>query len=187
MGRLDESLAEMQVAHRLDPLSCVINGDLGKTLLFARRYNEAIAQLRGVLDDDPNCYVALIWLRMAYSETGKYQEALGVLQRERTFYYSDVDYMIIESEIDARMGHTQRAQNLLVQALRTAQKQHRDSGNFVPLYIALGDKDQAFVWLEKAYSERSNYLSSLKVWGLYDPLRSDPRFVNLERRVKLIP
>ena len=61
-----------------------------------------------------------------------------------------------------------------------------DPGNFVTDYIALGDKDQAFAWLEKAYAEHSNYMSSLKVWVLYDPLRSDPRFGDLERRVKLL-
>jgi DNA-binding winged helix-turn-helix (wHTH) protein len=74
----------------------------------------------------------------------------------------------------------------LAQVLRS-RREHIDPGGVAQIYLALGDKEQAFVWLEKCFATHSNYLSSLKVWPAYDPLRNDPRFLDLERRVKLIP
>jgi Tetratricopeptide repeat len=85
------------------------------------------------------------------------------------------------------MGQTEQARQFQAQLLELAQTEPVDPGLIAAEYINLGDKEQAFAWLEKAYAARSNFMSSLKVWGLYDPLRSDPRFVDLERRVKLIP
>jgi TolB-like protein/DNA-binding winged helix-turn-helix (wHTH) protein/Tfp pilus assembly protein PilF len=187
MGRMDESLAEMRVAQRLDPLSCVINGDMGKTLFFARRYDEAIAQLRSVLEMDPNCYVAVSWLRMVYEETGNYQQTLELFEKEKTFLYTVRDIGGIQAGIYAKMGHTEQARQSLGELLKRAQTEHVDPGLIAATYIELGDKDQAFAWLEKAYAEHSNWMSSLKVWPLYDTLRDDPRFADLERRVKLLP
>jgi TolB-like protein/DNA-binding winged helix-turn-helix (wHTH) protein/Tfp pilus assembly protein PilF len=186
MGRMDESLAEMRAAQRLDPFSCAIEADLGKTLYFARRYDEAAAQLRKALDLDPNCYPALIWLRPLYVDTGRYSQAFEVFDKEQALTSPDVR-LEIQADIYAQMGRTEEARRLLAQLLKLAQKEHVDPGSIAAVYIHLGDKAQAFAWLEKAYAERSNYMSSLKVWGLYDPIRSDPRFVDLERRVKLVP
>ena len=187
MGRMDESLAEMRVAQRLDPLSCAINGDMGKTLFFARRYDEAIAQLHNVLDMDPNCYVAVIWLRMVYEQTGKYRQTLELFEKEKTFLYTHLDIVAIQANIDARMGHSQQARQSLAELLRLARNERVDPGLIAATYINLGDRGQAFAWLEKAYAQHSNWMSSLKVWGVYDPIRNDPRFLDLERRVKLMP
>jgi TolB-like protein/DNA-binding winged helix-turn-helix (wHTH) protein/uncharacterized protein HemY len=186
MGRMDESLAEMRVAQRLDPLSCVIGADLGKTLYFARRYDEAATQLRKALDLDPNCYTALIWLRPVYVDTGKYSQAFEVFDKEQALTSAGGRLEILASTY-AQMGHTEESRRFLAQVLKLAQKEHVDPGSIAAVYNHLGDKAQAFAWLEKAYAERSNYMSSLKVWGLYDPIRSDPRFLDLERRVKLLP
>lgn len=186
MGSLDQSLTEIRVAQRLDPLSCPVNSDIGKTLLFARRYDEAISQLRGVLDMDSNCYPAYAWLRMTYEKTGRYAEAVRLFEKEKEFVGQD-QYLAFQVDIHAQMGQMQQARQFMGQLLELTHKEPVDPGLIASKYINLGDKEQAFVWLEKAYAARSNYMSSLKVWGLYDPLRADPRFIELERRVKLVP
>jgi TolB-like protein/DNA-binding winged helix-turn-helix (wHTH) protein len=184
MGKLDESLAELRVAQRLDPLSPVILADMGKTLYFARRYDEAIAQLRTLQEMDPTAYPAAIWLWKAYVEKGMFDQALDVIEKEKphvpeTFYLCDLAYTY------ARMGDSERARSLLAQFLKI--RGNEDPGGPAMIYVALGEKEHAFEWLEKAYAWRSNFMSSLKVWPAYDPLRNDPRFLDLERRVKLIP
>lgn len=114
-------------------------------------------------------------------------QALELFDKEKTFNHSEIDNRCILAGIYALMGRTEEAQLLLAQTVRIAQKQHVDPGLIAVEYINLGDKDQAFAWLEKAYTERSYFMSSLRVWGLYDPIRTDPRFIDLERRVRLIP
>jgi len=186
MGRIDESLAEIRVARQLDPLSCAVGADVGKTLYFARRYDESISQLRSVLDMDSTCYPAYAWLRQAYEAKGRYAQALQVFEKEKEFA-SRAQQVAFQVNIHARMGQTLQARQFQAQLLELAQTEPVDPGLIAAEYINLGDKEQAFAWLEKAYAARSNFMSSLKVWGLYDPLRNDPRFVDLERRVKLIP
>lgn len=184
MGKLDESLAELRLAQQLDPLSPVILADIGKTLYFARRYDEAIAQLRTLQEMDPTAYPAAAWLWKAYIEKGMFDQALDVIEKEKphvpeTLYLSDLAYT------RARMGDSERARSLLAQFLKL--RGNEDPGSPATIYVALREKEHAFEWLEKAYAWHSNFMSSLKVWPVYDPLRNDPRFLDLERRVKLIP
>lgn len=184
MGKLDESLAELRLAQQLDPLSPVILADIGKTLYFARRYDEAITQLRTLQEMDPAAYPPAIWLWKAYVEKGMFDQALDVIEKEKphlpeTFYLTDLAYT------HARMGDSERARTLLAQFLKL--RGNEDPGGPAMIYMALGEKEQAFEWLENAYAWHSNFMSSLKVWPVYDPLRNDPRFLDLERRVHLIP
>lgn len=184
MGKLDESLAELRLAQQLDPLSAVILADIGKTLYFARRYDEAITQLRALQEMDPTAYPPAIWLWKAYVEKGMFDQALDVIEKEKphlpeTFYLCDLAYT------HARMGDSERARSELAQFLKL--RGNEDPGGPAMIYVALGEKEHAFEWLEKAYLWRSNFMSSLKVWPVYDPLRNDLRFLDLERRVKLIP
>jgi TolB-like protein/DNA-binding winged helix-turn-helix (wHTH) protein/Tfp pilus assembly protein PilF len=186
MGKLDESLAELRLAQRLDPLSIIILTDIGTNLFFARRYDEAIVQLRSVLDLDPNFLIANSYLRMAYIEKGMYPEALQMVEKEKALA-GEVAYLVGMLSVQAPMGHTEQAKKILAQLLSLSKKEHLDPGMIATCYLALADKDQAMAWLEKAYTERSNYMTTLKVWAAFDPLRGDPRFVDLERRVKLAP
>lgn len=187
MGRLEESLAQLRVAHHLDPLLLAISSDIGKTLFFSRRYDEAIEQLQGVLEQDPTFSEAYEWLWKAYAEKGMYSQALDIIiQREKpyvpqTYYVSDLSW------IHARMEDSAQARKLLTQFIELSKQEHVDPGAVALDYIALGDKEQGFAWLEKAFAAHSNFMSSLKVWPAYDPVRNDPRFIDLERRVKLIP
>lgn len=185
MGRLDEALAALRVAQRLDPVSPIILTDIGKTLYFARRYDEAIAQLRRALDLDPT-FPANGWLLEAYLEKGMYEQALKIIESEKVSG-GRRESVAGSAYVSARMGRREQARKLLAELPNLSQREHVDPGEIATAYLALGDEDQAFTWLERAYAERSNYMSSLKVWPIYDPVRSDPRFLDLERRVNLVP
>ena len=184
MGRMDEALAELRKAQELDPLSPVIAADLGKALHFARRYDEAIAQFRRALELDPDSPQAHAWLEHTYIEKGMYTEAaaeLKVLDRARMVQHR----MHERAYLLAREGRHQEARQLLRDLMQMMPRSYLDPGCIAMLHTALGDKDQAFAWLEKAYLARSSYMTSLKVLPGYDPLRSDPRFDSLVRRVGL--
>jgi TolB-like protein/DNA-binding winged helix-turn-helix (wHTH) protein/tetratricopeptide (TPR) repeat protein len=186
MGKLDESLAELRVAQRLDPLSLVILADIGKTLYFARRYDEAIAQLRAVVEMDPHYFPGVNWLWKSYLEKGMYGKTLEIIQLERGnghegTYIQDLAYL------RARTGDRWESSRLLSKVFKMSEKGHMDPGGIAHVYLALGDKGLVFEWLEKAFAAHSNYISSLKVWPVYDPIRNDPRFIDLERRAKLLP
>jgi TolB-like protein/DNA-binding winged helix-turn-helix (wHTH) protein/Tfp pilus assembly protein PilF len=183
LGRLDDSLNEMHLAQKLDPLSPVILADIGKTLVFARRYDEAIAHLRGVLELYPTFSSAIDWLWQAYAAKAMFPEALEMEKAlgEENNSLAGLAY------IQGRMGHKEQAQRLQAQLLQRAKTRHVDPGMIAAPYIALGDKDQAIAWLNKAYDEHSSYLGSIKVYSVYDPIRNDPRFLELERRIRLEP
>lgn len=184
IGRVDDALAELRKAQELDPLSPVITADVGKELYFARRYDEAIAQFHRALELDPDSPQAHAGLENTYIEKGMYTEAaaeLKVLDRARMVQHR----MFHRAYLLAREGRHQEARQVLRELLLVMQRSYLDPGCIALLHTALGDKDQAFAWLERAYLARSSYMTSLKGLPGYDPLRSDPRFDSLVRRVGL--
>jgi TolB-like protein/DNA-binding winged helix-turn-helix (wHTH) protein/Flp pilus assembly protein TadD len=186
MGRVDDAIAEIRKARQLDPLSAVITVDLGKELFFARRYDEALNELRRGLELDPNFISARNWISDTLLEKGMYLEATAELEKTKTFREESV-YVRQTAYLHARMGHQTEARAELAKALRLSQGKPISSGAVALTYAALDDKDSAFLWLEKAYEGKSSFLTTLKFWTVFDPLRQDPRFVELERRVKLLP
>src|SRR5215472_13164045 len=184
MGRVDEAMAEMHKAQELDPLSAVISTDLGKELYFARRYDDAIVELRRALEFDPNFISAHNWISDSLVERGDYPGAIAELEKTRPFREERV-YVRQSAYLHARMGQRVHARTELAKSLQLSKGKPVSSGAVALTYAALGDKDNAFLWLEKAYAENSSFMTSLKFWTVFDPLRSDPRFVDLLRRVGL--
>jgi len=117
-------------------------------------------------------------------ERGDYPEAIAELEKTRPFREERV-YARQSAYLHARMGRTVQARSELVKSLGLSKGKPVSSGALALTYAALGDKDNAFLWLEKAYAENSSFMTSLKFWTAFDPLRSDPRFVDLLRRVGL--
>jgi len=184
MGRFDEGLAEIQVAEQLDPLSLIISSDHGKILFLARRYDRAIAQNRKTLEMDPNFVLAHSWLAVAELQKGLFSDGIAELEKNRA---SD-DSLFSSAWLVyayAAAGRRAEAQKAVEELRHLTSNRNVDSGLMVVGYIGLGDKEQAFAWLDREYAERSVGLTSLKVNPLYDPLRSDPRFQDLMRRVGL--
>jgi TolB-like protein/DNA-binding winged helix-turn-helix (wHTH) protein/Flp pilus assembly protein TadD len=184
VGRADEAITEIRKAQELDPLSPVIATDLGKELYFVRKYDEALVELRRALELNANFVGAHNWISDTLLEKGMYREAVVELEKTKPFKEERV-YIRQTAYLYARSGRQAEARAALAKSLQLSQGKPVSSGAVALTYAALGDKEQAFSWLEKAYTERSSFMTSLKYWSVFDPLRGDPRFADLLRRVGL--
>jgi TolB-like protein/Tfp pilus assembly protein PilF len=183
-GRTDEALAWTQRAREHDPLA-VSGATMGWILFHARRYNEAIREIRGVLTIKPDDPEALWTLGFALIANGQAEEAIPLL--EKVVSVSDRSPGSIEllATAYAHAGRRPEALRLISELKRRRQKSYIPAGAFINPYLGLGDYDQAFAWFERAYQEKSNILQFLKVHPFFDPVRDDPRFADLLRRVGL--
>jgi TolB-like protein/Tfp pilus assembly protein PilF len=181
-GRFDEAFRESERARQLDPLSLIIAADNGAILYYSRQYDRAIAQFNAVHELDPDFPHAGI-IFAAYVQKGMLAEAEAYLEKQCPDEYawcaSNLTYTY------GRAGKQAQAEKELRKLLALNEREPVDPIVIVPAYIGMGNNDQAMAWLERAYAQRSNGLTGLKVDPLYDPLRGDPRFQNLLRRVGL--
>ena len=190
MGRHDEAIAEIKRAQELDPLSVRLHAEVGYQLYFARRYDQAIEQFKKTIDMDPNYPATYARLGATYLQKGMYEEAVLELEKaraldnspERQGRFAWLAYAYAVS------GHRDKAQQMLAELKEQPKQRHIPPINFAIIYIGLGEKDQAFAWLEKVYEERNGReLGEVRVNPMFDSLRSDARFANLLRRVNLAP
>ena len=184
-GRFDEALRESERARQLDPLSLIIATDNGAILYYARQYDRAIEQFRAVRDMDPN-FPRTGLILQAYTQKGVLAEVRVELEEARKTYGDEPATCSELAYIYGRTGQQAQARQELAKLEQWNQRQPLDPVAFVIAYIGMGNDDQAFAWLEKAYMQHSNAMTTLKVDPLYDPLRSDPRFQNLLSRVGLV-
>jgi TolB-like protein/DNA-binding winged helix-turn-helix (wHTH) protein/Tfp pilus assembly protein PilF len=183
-GRFDEALGESERARLLDPFSLIIAADNGVILYCSRQYDHAIEKFLAIREMDPT-FAPAGWIRRSYAQKGMYAEVLADIEKQRRLY-GDGPWMFSErAYVYGLAGQQARAQVELAKLEDWSRRQPLDPGIFVAPYIGMGNKDQAFFWLEKAYAQRSGAMTWLKVDPVYDPLRSDPRFQNLLRRVGL--
>ena len=185
IGRVDESIAASNRARELDPFSLSISAQRGFLLENARRYDEAIEQLRGVIAMDPNHYQAYWILGHTYAAKGQFDDAIAAAQKAVDLSQRAPGALGILGLAYGLARREAEAKTILDELLKLNESRYVTPAAMVNVYIGLGDKDQAFVWLEKACEERSNYVAYLKVFPILDPLRSDPRFNDLIRRVGL--
>jgi TolB-like protein/DNA-binding winged helix-turn-helix (wHTH) protein len=186
LGRFDEAFSEMERARQLDPLSLIIATDHGEVFYLSRQYDRAVQQFHAVLGIDPGFPRAHFFLEFAYAQMGSFADALADVETWRGT--DDTPWSLtMTSYVSGRSGQPAQARRALDKLLLWNRRRPIDSGSILCAYIALGDKDQTFAWLEKSYSEHSTALTSLKVNPIYDPLRGDPRFQALLRRVGLSP
>jgi tetratricopeptide (TPR) repeat protein len=187
MGRFEEAKAERKRALELDPLSPIFNMAFGATLYFAGQYDEAIAQYKKTIDLEPRFVDTYFYLGQAYEQKKMYAQAIETFQKGITQAERNPFLIAALGHAYALSGERTKAQQALDE-LRDISKQHYVSPYlFAVVYAGLGDKDQTFAWLDKAYQDRSFFLIWLKVEPLFDPLRADPRFQDSLRRVGLMP
>ncbi len=182
-GRFDQALRESEKARQLDPLSLIIATDNAVIYYYSRRYDVAIRRFRGVLELDPDFPRAQM-IRYAYAEKGEFREALASFSNRRIvnkpyWYWSNLAY------IEGSAGHLTEAHRALQNLLRMSREQDVDPAVLTWAYLGIGDKQRAITSLEQAYAKHSNLMTSLKVEPAFDPLRGDPRFQDLLRRVGL--
>jgi len=181
IGEFDEAIAEMKKAAQLDPLSLNVNVDLGRAYYFARQYDLAIAQFRKTLELDANFARTHSQLGLALLEKGQYDEALAELRTGAggpTSIWLGYAY--------ARAGKIAEAKKQLAFQLDVWKTWHNNAAAIASTYVGLGDKDQAFAWLEKDLQNHGS-VYMIKAWPYWDPLRSDPRYQDLLRRIGLPP
>ena len=186
-GRLEEGIAEVNRAKELDPLSLAISAQRGFILENARRYPEAVEQLRRVIEMDPNHYPAHWYLGHTYAANGQLDEAIESLEKASALSGrapGALGFLGLAYGLD---GRKDEANQVLKELLEIKRRHYVSPPALANVYIGLGNRDQAFYWLEKAYQDRSNYMVWLKVFPLLDSLRPDPRFDDLLRRIGLAP
>jgi TolB-like protein/Tfp pilus assembly protein PilF len=183
-GRMEEALDWSRRARELDPLG-VSGNNTGWILFHARRYDEAIHELRSVLAVRPDEAGALWFLGFALIGNGQPREAIVVLEKVVSISDRSPGAIGVLVRAYAHAGRRSDALRLLEELKRRQQASYVPPAAFVNAYLGLGDHEHAFAWLERAYRERSNILQFVKVHPFFDPLREDPRFAELVRRVAL--
>src|SRR6266571_3467915 len=183
MGLFDQGVVELKRARDLDPLSLIINTNLGLNFYFARRYDLAIEQLECALELEPNFFRAHLHLGMCYERKLMYREAIAELEKARSI--SENSWTLAGlGHCHASFGARAEAEKFLDQLLELSRRQFVSCVTIAVVYAGFGNRvDQAMEWLERAYEERSGLLIWLKVWPIFDHLRSDARFVRLLRRI----
>lgn len=183
MGQFDQGLPELKKARDLDPLSLIINTNIGLNFYWARQYDRAIEQLELALELEPNFFRAHLHLGMCYERKRMYQEAIAEFEKAR--FISENSWTLAGlGQCHASFGARAEAEELLDQLLELSRRQYVSCATIAVVYAGFEDRiDQTMEWLEKAYEERSGLLIWLKVWPIFDHLRSDARFVRLLRRI----
>jgi TolB-like protein len=183
MGRMEQSLAEHSRALELDPLSLIINVSLAVGLGYARQYDKAIEQLRKTLDLDPNYAYGHFTLARMYMQKSMLKEAIQESQKAVSLSAGSPPYIVRVALIFAAAGRKAEAVKVLGDLEELSKRKYVRASDFAIICGSLGRMDQAFQWLDKAYQERDSELVTLKTAQDFDPLRSDPRFQDLLRRM----
>ena len=182
-GRIEEGLAEARRALKLDPVSLVINNNLGSSLYFARYYDEAIDQLQQVLRMDPNFAYAHWDLGRVYLQKQMYAEAIAELEKADTL----LGGLQVRAELGyayGRSGKRKEAQQQLEYLIELSTRDPVAPATVASIYAGLGNNDQALRWLSKACDQQFGVFR-LKADPQWDSLRSDKRFQDLLRRIGL--
>lgn len=183
MGRFDEAIAEAKRAEELEPLSFISNSHLGWILFLAGKNDEAIAHCKRLLEVDPNFFPALRYLGLAYEQKGMHKEAIAEFTRGVKLSASPLMISLL-GHAYAVSGNKPEAQRILAELDKQKQR-YVSPYTVATIYAGLGDKDQAFKWLEKAFEERDIWLMNLSVDPQFTPLRNDRRFADLLKRIGL--
>jgi TolB-like protein/Flp pilus assembly protein TadD len=185
-NRIDESIAEMKRAVELKPRHTSPRIGLARHLYFARKYNEAITHFQEALKSDPNSFLAHCLLGQTYIANSMYPEAIDhfkkavELARDSPGMLSGLGYAFAVS------GKQKEAREILNRLKERSNQEYIPPIYIAGIYIGLGDNHRAFKWLEEAYIDRSEWMIYLNIEPMFDPIRNDPRFSELVKRVGLI-
>jgi TolB-like protein/Tfp pilus assembly protein PilF len=185
MGDLSQAIAERKLALSIEPRSPLLNTALGEEYLHARQFKDSIEPNQKALSLDPNYAVAVINLGRAYEQQRMYPQALHAYQSILAFAPQDPALLALLGHLYAVSGQRAAAHKIISQLQQISRDRYVPSLYVAMVYTGLGDKDEAFAWLDKAYAERCEYLVYLPTEPIADPLRSDPRFPALLQRLGL--
>ena len=182
-GQLDHAMVEAKRAYELDPVSSIIHTDFGGVCLMARRYDQAIEQLRATVEIDPEFYGAHRFLGLALELKGDI--GLAISEYKRALELSDDPAGLgFLGHALASTGRQNEARQILAELNEAAKTRYVQAYAFAVVHLALGEKDNALEWLEKAAQQRgATYFNFIKADPYLDPLRGDPRFEALVAKV----
>jgi TolB-like protein/Tfp pilus assembly protein PilF len=186
-GQHEKAIRACLHAQRVDPLSLFANVSLGWAYYFARQYERAAEQDRKALEMDPQFSFAHWNLGMVRAQQNKPDEAIEAFEQAHTHSGGGLTFKAHLGYALALAGRREEAERIIAELKELAEGRYVSSYYFAMIQLGLGEADQAFASLERAYAERSGFMAFIRVEPLLDPLRSDPRFAALERRIGLTP
>jgi TolB-like protein/Tfp pilus assembly protein PilF len=190
LGNFDQSITEIKRAIELDPLSAEANTCLGIALLDGHRYDEALQQLRTTVEAEPDYWLAHLYFARALEKKGELSAAIAELKKTMLIEGAPAEVVSALGYAYAVSGNKAEAEKIILQLKEQSEQSKQfyvPAYGIATIYAGLGDKERAFTYLEKEYANGAFYLNYLKVDPEVDNLRSDPRFADLLRRVRLAP
>jgi TolB-like protein/DNA-binding winged helix-turn-helix (wHTH) protein/Flp pilus assembly protein TadD len=186
-GRTQESDTESNQARKLDPLSPALYALWAERLTWTRQYDQAIEQCQKAIELDPTYPVAHLRSGVAYEAKGELEKAITELENARDLSGGAPYFLRSLGHAYATAGRKDQAQQIIRELRQDSTTRYVSPFAFALIYTGLGEKEQAFDWLDKAYRQRDPSLSTIRGDPRLDPLRGDPRFQDLLRRVRLAP
>jgi TolB-like protein/DNA-binding winged helix-turn-helix (wHTH) protein/Tfp pilus assembly protein PilF len=183
MLRPDEAKTEIDRALQLDPLSLIINTDVGFQMFYAKKYDEAILQLKKTLQMGPRFPLAHLWLGRAYQQKGMFDEAMNEYGATENALPGWIVTLAGIGNLQGLFGKDADARATLAKLKELSKNEYVTPYGVALVYAGLGDKQQAFQWLETAVSDRSHWLAWIRLDPRWESLRSDPRYADLVRRI----
>ena len=183
LGRAKEARTQILRAQELDPLSLVVNTDIGFELYYNGQYDEAIKQLKSVVEMNPRFPISHLWLGRAYEEKRMYGEAIAEFNEAATVLREWPVTMAAIGFVHGVAGRKREARQVLADLLNLSKSEYVTSYAVALVYAGLGENDEAFAWLNRGYDERTHWLVWLKLDPRWNTLRSDPRFAVLLKRM----
>lgn len=183
-GRPDDAMRAVRAAQRLDPLSLAINTDVGFHDYYNGRYPDAIAQLQSVLGMKGDFGPAHLWLARSYLEVGRLDESLAAIRRAEATAPPWPVFVAQRGYTLGVMGRADDARSALDEMQRLSAQRFVTAYGVALVHAGLGDSEQAFAWLDKAFAERSHWLVWLRLDPRWKTLRGDPRFAARVERLR---
>jgi tetratricopeptide (TPR) repeat protein len=184
-GRHDEALIEIRRARELDPVNLVTNALEGQILTFAGKDDEALRVLQATAEMDSNFWLTPLFMTRVYLKRGAWDDAIAAATKARDLSHGNSEAMALIGFAQARAGNTAQAREILRELEERAKVRYVPSYTLAQLYTALGEKEKALDLLEISFTNRDALMAFLKVEPKWDPLRSEPRFIELLKRMNL--
>ena len=185
MGRLDEAIAELKRALEQEPLSLNHGANLSGAYFYARQYDRALDQAKTTYGLEPNFVLGRWALSQAYIVNGMYEDAIALSEKALQTDPTNQAFLRFAGYANAKSGRRREAEEVIKKFKDIAKAQYVMSSRVAVIHVALGQKEKAFAELEESFADRDWELHRLKIDPFMDPLRADPRFKDLVRRMNL--
>jgi TolB-like protein/DNA-binding winged helix-turn-helix (wHTH) protein/Tfp pilus assembly protein PilF len=181
--RPDEAKAEIGRALQLDPLSLIINTDVGFQMFYARNYDDSIRQLKKTLQMGPKFPLAHLWLGRSYQQKGMFEESMAEYQATDSALPNWVVTLAGIGNLQGLAKKDADARLTLTKLDAMSKSRYVTPYGVALVYVGMGNKEQTFHWLDKAFDDRAHWLVWIRLDPRWDSLRSDPRYADLLRRI----